>query len=70
MVEYAFVKVRSGKNPLCVAEGRLTKTQRLSPDSNHPPQLPRGAGEQKISRETTEELELITTASNRPWVNL
>lgn len=47
-----FQSACSGKTRSVV---HLTKTQRLPPDSDHPPQLPRGAGEQKVSRETTDE---------------
>lgn len=43
------------ENAAFCAEARLTKTQRLSADANHPPQLPRGAGEQQVSRESAEE---------------
>lgn len=38
-----------------VVPRRLTKAQRLSADTNHPPQLPRGAGEQEVSREPAEQ---------------
>lgn len=45
----------------------LTKTQRLPSYTNHPPQLPRGAGEQKISRkpETNDSILTLQQSANR-----